>query len=184
MIGYLLVTVQGQIYHGERTCSTIISKHYIEMRERLNNWYNGFPGICDSFHYYIFKWIESVNVFFIEPLYEWNMWMFSLMFVNWVQYMNVFFTVCLYEWNMWIFSLLFINMNGIYKCIFFYIICWYGWTPWFVFHFYFYMNRICDFFNGIRECALSSIYINGICECVLYRLLRWMESVNVFFIVC
>ena len=78
--------------------------------------------------------MESVNVFFIDPLYEWNMWMFSLIFVNWMEYMNGFFIVCLYEWNLWMFS-------------------------------------------------LSLVYMNGICECFLYRLFRRMESVNVFYTV-
>jgi hypothetical protein len=43
------LTVQGQIFHGKRTCSTIISKHYTEMREGLENWYNEFRGMCGSF---------------------------------------------------------------------------------------------------------------------------------------
>jgi hypothetical protein len=214
--------VHGQIYHGKITCSTIISKHSVEMREGLTNWYNEFRGICESFLYFQFKWMESVNAFslilymngicecfcfilymngicdffllilymngicecvFIDPLYEWNLWMLYLMFANWMEYMNVFFIVCCYEWNRWMFLYCFLiwmdSVNVFYLCIwmesvnsFIYIICVYEWTPW-NFIFYFYMNRICKF-------SLSLANMHGICGIFviicLYEWNLWMFS--------
>ena len=99
---------------------------------------------------------------FINPLYEWNMWMFSLIFVNWMESVNVFFIVCLYKWNMWM-------------CWFFiYIICLYEWTP-LMFSFLYESN--------LWILSLSFANMNGICD-FFFNLCIWMESVNVFFIVC
>jgi hypothetical protein len=130
LFGCLLVTVQGQIFHGRRTCSTIISKHSIEMREGLHNWDNK-------------SLVESVNVFLVVCLYELNLWMFSLLFAcmnglyecflnrwcKWMESVNVFFhflltwieygnmfTICLCKWNLCMPFLWFIYMNALCDC--------------------------------------------------------------------
>jgi hypothetical protein len=55
---------------------------------------------------------ESVEVFFIICLNEWNLWM---LFV-WMESVHVFIDP-LYEWNLWMFLfLLILYMNGICEC--------------------------------------------------------------------
>ena len=84
----------------------------------LSVWMN---GICECVLYCSFISMVSGNVFFIDPLYEWDMWMFSLMFVDWMESMNVFFIVCLYEWNLWMFLYCFLTWMDSVKG--FYIMC-------------------------------------------------------------
>ena len=55
--------------------------------------------ICNYFFYLLLIWMESVNLF-----YHLFIWMESV---------NVFDIVCLDEWDLWMFSLLFVKMNGL-----------------------------------------------------------------------
>ena len=89
-------------YNMGREHVQLLSKHSIEMRERLDNWYNEYRAICGSFLYYLFKWLESVNAFCIDPLYEWNL---CMSFID-----------PLYEWNLRMFFVLILYMNGICEC--------------------------------------------------------------------
>ena len=88
MLGCLFVTIQGQIVHGKRTCSTIISTLHRDERGigQLGQYTSrGFiyvNGICEFFLYCLFIWIESVNVFFMVSFYKCNLWMFSSSFIS------------------------------------------------------------------------------------------------------
>ena len=55
--------------------------------------------ICNYFFYLLLIWMESVN--------------FSYHLFIWMESVNVFYIVCLDEWDLWMFSLLFVKMNGL-----------------------------------------------------------------------
>ena len=55
--------------------------------------------ICNYFFYLLLIWMESVNLFY-------------RLFI-WMESVNVFDIVCLDEWDLWMFSLLFVKMNGL-----------------------------------------------------------------------
>ena len=60
---------------------------------------------------------ESVKAFFIICLNEWNLWMFSVLFLYIIGICECFFLIDpLYEWNLGMFSLLILYMNGICEC--------------------------------------------------------------------
>jgi hypothetical protein len=67
-------------------------------------------GICESFFHYLLTWMESLNVFTI-CLCKWHFWM-------------LFYDFYLYEWNMRMFSLLFVYMNGICECFLYGLFIW------------------------------------------------------------
>ena len=129
----LLVTVQGHIFYGKRTCSTIISKHTIEMREGSHNWDNAFREVCECFLNRLLESSESVNVFFIAYLYEWTLWIFVFIVVDmngigecflycflvWMDSLNPFVIIGLNEWNLWILFSLSVDMNGICECVYY-----------------------------------------------------------------
>lgn len=157
--------------------------------------------------------MESVYIFFLVYLYQWNLreWFPQSSFI-WM--------------DMWLFSPLFIylNMNAICECFLYWFYIWMESLnicfPIFIYvYIYIYINRIYDVFfivfviwmdmclfsslficmNGISECCLhyfclcvwmesmnifpASFHMNGICECVLRHLFIWREHSNVFFIV-
>ena len=163
----LLVTVQGHIFYGKRTCSTIISKHTIKRREGSHNWYNEFREVCECFLNRLLESSESVNVFFIAYLYEWNIcfhrcwyewnrWMFSLLFpcmnglfesfrnhwFKWMESVNLVFIICWHEWNLWM-CLLSVYVNWTFEC-FFYDFCLYEWNMWMFSLLFVYMNWISE----------------------------------------
>ena len=59
------------------------------------------------FLWFLFIWMEYVNVLFIVCLYELNQWkcFFNCKFI-WIEHMCIFFIPCLNEPNMWMFSLM------------------------------------------------------------------------------
>ena len=183
MLDCLLLTVQGQIYLGKktlhrnergnrqlghnwdikslgkRTCSTIISKHSIEMREGTDNWDNELLEICESFlHRCLYEW--NLWIFSSSCLYEWNLWMFSSSLFIWMKSVNAFFIVD--------------YMNGILEC---FLTSLYKWME------YANVFAICLYEWNMWMFSLWLVYMNEICQCFLYDLFIWMVSVNGFFFV-
>ena len=134
MLRCRMVTVQGHIFHGKRTCSTSISQHSIEMREGSHNWDNEFREVCGCFLNRLLESSESVNVFFIAYVY---ICMDSV---------NICFHRCWYEWNRWMFYLLFASMNGLFEC---FLNHWLKWME------SVYVFSLSVDMNGICECVYS-----------------------------
>ena len=117
MFNYYFKTLHGRNERGIGQLVQYISRNMWKL-SLLSVWMN---GICKCVLYCSFISMVSGNVFFIDPLYEWDIWMFSLMFVDWMESMNVFFIVCLYERNLWIFLYCFLIWIDSVKG--FYIMC-------------------------------------------------------------
>ena len=162
MLDCWLLTVQVQLSHGKTTCSTIISKHSIGMREGSDNWDNGFREepfnvflssvymnvIYGWLFYNLFIWIEYMDVLLIICLYEWNMWICICI-------------VCLYEWNQWMFSLLFLYEWNLcmFTLSFVYINVIFGCFPRLIPIEYVNDFYIVCFLNGIYACLFCRLFI-------------------------
>ena len=129
------------------------------MRERLDNWYNEIRWICESFLYYLFKWMEYVNVFLLILYMNGQCEWFLYRLFRRMESANVLFIVCLDEWNVW---MRFLS----------YIICLYEWTPWICLIFIFISNL--SFFLYLLLISMKSVNVFVIvCKVEWYM---WMFS--------
>ena len=89
-----MVAIKRDLYRYFEVCYLINHVGYMNGLSEFFNFY-----ICNYFFYLLLIWMESVNLF-----YHLFIWMESV---------NVFDIVCLDEWDLWMFSLLFVKMNGL-----------------------------------------------------------------------
>ena len=127
---------------------------------------------------------EHVQLLFQKITQKWERdWTIGTM--NFEESVEVFFIICLNEWNLWMLFVLILYLNGICAFFFYWSFIWmesvnvfFNWS--FIWmesvNVFFYLSFICmEYVNAF----LLILYMDGIYECFLYRLFIWMDSVNV-----